>query len=112
MEALALTYGKSAQSLQLMQKMQTWCGIEYLMLRQHILFPRKTISNELICLVLIALQVILEGMGRAIHTNLHARFKCDALKVSVWTFFIFSCVFCLRRQKSKICQTRESINSA
>lgn len=27
------------------------------------------------------LQIILEGMGRAIHTNFNARFKCDALKV-------------------------------
>jgi hypothetical protein len=26
-------------------------------------------------------QLILEGMGRALHTNLNARFKCDALKV-------------------------------
>lgn len=29
------------------------------------------------------MQIILEGMGRAIHTNLNARFKCDALKVTV-----------------------------
>lgn len=28
-----------------------------------------------------ALQIILEGMGRAIHTNFNAKFKCDALKV-------------------------------
>jgi hypothetical protein len=27
------------------------------------------------------MQLILEGMGRALHTNLNARFKCDALKV-------------------------------
>ena len=27
--------------------------------------------------------VILEGMGRAIHTNYNARFKCDCLKVAV-----------------------------
>jgi len=27
------------------------------------------------------LQVILEGMGRALHTNYNARFKCDTLKV-------------------------------
>lgn len=29
------------------------------------------------------MQVILEGMGRALHTNLNARFKCDALKVKL-----------------------------
>ena len=27
--------------------------------------------------------VVLEGMGRAIHTNLHSRFKCDSLKIAV-----------------------------
>ena len=27
--------------------------------------------------------IILEGMGRSIHTNLHATFACDALKVSI-----------------------------
>ena len=29
-----------------------------------------------------AMQIILEGMGRAIHTNFNAKFKCDVLKVS------------------------------
>lgn len=29
--------------------------------------------------------VVVEGMGRVIHTNLHAKFKCDVLKVV--TFF-------------------------
>lgn len=28
------------------------------------------------------LQIILEGMGRALHTNYNAQFKCDALKVN------------------------------
>lgn len=27
------------------------------------------------------LQVVLEGMGRALHTNFNAQFKCEALKV-------------------------------
>lgn len=27
--------------------------------------------------------VVLEGMGRAVHTNLYARFKVDCLKVAV-----------------------------
>lgn len=26
---------------------------------------------------------VIEGMGRAIHTNLHARFKCDTLKLAM-----------------------------
>ena len=31
-----------------------------------------------------ALQIILEGMGRSLHTNYNARFKCDALKVRLY----------------------------
>lgn len=27
--------------------------------------------------------IILEGMGRALHTNFNARFKCDSLKIAV-----------------------------
>lgn len=27
--------------------------------------------------------IILEGMGRALHTNLNAKFKCDTLKLAV-----------------------------
>lgn len=27
--------------------------------------------------------VVIEGMGRALHTNLNAHFICDSLKVSV-----------------------------
>lgn len=27
--------------------------------------------------------IVLEGMGRAVHTNLYAAFACDALKVAV-----------------------------
>lgn len=30
---------------------------------------------------LTVLQVILEGMGRALHTNFNAQFKCESLKV-------------------------------
>lgn len=33
--------------------------------------------------VLNVVQLILEGMGRSLHTNLNARFKCDTLKVLV-----------------------------
>lgn len=34
--------------------------------------------------------VVIEGMGRVIHTNLHAKFKCDVLKVG----FLIS-IFCV-----------------
>lgn len=34
--------------------------------------------------------VVIEGMGRVIHTNLHAKFKCDVLKV--WISYL-SCLF-------------------
>lgn len=27
--------------------------------------------------------IVIEGMGRALHTNLHAKFKCDVLKCVV-----------------------------
>lgn len=36
-----------------------------------------------VILVWFIMQLILEGMGRSLHTNLNARFKCDALKVLV-----------------------------
>lgn len=32
-------------------------------------------------LMVLDVQIILEGMGRALHTNFNAKFKCDALKV-------------------------------
>lgn len=37
----------------------------------------KRYSKQAFC----SMQIILEGMGRSLHTNLNARFKCDALKV-------------------------------
>jgi len=33
--------------------------------------------------------VIIEGMGRAMHTNFHARFICDSLKLAGNFFFFF-----------------------
>lgn len=30
---------------------------------------------------LAVMQIILEGMGRSLHTNFNAHFKCDVLKV-------------------------------
>lgn len=31
----------------------------------------------------VVLQVVIEGMGRAIHSNLRTRFKCPALKLAM-----------------------------
>lgn len=27
--------------------------------------------------------LVIEGMGRALHTNLHAKFKCETLKLAI-----------------------------
>ncbi|XP_042401132.1 pantothenate kinase 2-like [Zingiber officinale] len=51
------------------------CGSPCIDLRQ--------VSSELAADAKDADLVILEGMGRAIHTNLNARFKCDALKLAM-----------------------------
>ncbi|KAG4932677.1 hypothetical protein JHK87_046679 [Glycine soja] len=50
------------------------CGSPCIDLRQ--------VSSELAAAAKDADLIILEGMGRALHTNLNARFQCDALKVS------------------------------
>lgn len=36
-----------------------------------------------------SMQIILEGMGRALHTNFNAQFKCEALKVMVHVMFLY-----------------------
>lgn len=39
-----------------------------------------------LCEVMLAMDtdfIVLEGMGRALHTNMHARFKCDTLKLAI-----------------------------
>ncbi|KAF8005956.1 hypothetical protein BT93_K0284 [Corymbia citriodora subsp. variegata] len=51
------------------------CGSPCIDLRQ--------VSSELAAVAKDADLVILEGMGRALHTNLNARFKCDALKLAM-----------------------------
>ncbi|XP_027918978.1 pantothenate kinase 2-like [Vigna unguiculata] len=43
----------------------------------------RQVSSELAAAAKDADLVILEGMGRALHTNLNARFKCDALKLAM-----------------------------
>lgn len=45
------------------------------------------------------MQVILEGMGRAIHTNFNAQFKCDALKVTFTGFVSHYLEFELKKKK-------------
>ncbi|CAL0305093.1 unnamed protein product [Lupinus luteus] len=51
------------------------CGSPCIDLRQ--------VSSELAAAAKDADLVILEGMGRALHTNLNAQFKCDALKLAM-----------------------------
>ncbi|XP_027942531.1 pantothenate kinase 2-like [Vigna unguiculata] len=51
------------------------CGSPCIDLRQ--------VSSELAAAAKDADLLILEGMGRALHTNLDARFKCDALKLAM-----------------------------
>ncbi|XP_043713467.1 damage-control phosphatase At2g17340-like isoform X2 [Telopea speciosissima] len=41
------------------------------------------VSQELVHLASDADLVVLEGMGRGIETNLHAKFKCDSLKIGM-----------------------------
>ncbi|XP_043713470.1 damage-control phosphatase At2g17340-like isoform X5 [Telopea speciosissima] len=41
------------------------------------------VSQELVYLARDADLVVLEGMGRGIETNLHAKFKCDSLKIGM-----------------------------
>ncbi|ONK66303.1 uncharacterized protein A4U43_C06F6300 [Asparagus officinalis] len=43
----------------------------------------RQVSSELAAATKDADLVILEGMGRALHTNYNARFKCDALKLAM-----------------------------
>ncbi|XP_047174522.1 pantothenate kinase 2-like [Vigna umbellata] len=43
----------------------------------------RQVSSELAAAAKDADLIILEGMGRALHTNLNARFKCDALKLAM-----------------------------
>ncbi|KAL2321835.1 hypothetical protein Fmac_026214 [Flemingia macrophylla] len=51
------------------------CGSPCIDLRQ--------VSSELAAAAKDADLIILEGMGRALHTNLNARFRCDALKLAM-----------------------------
>ncbi|KAK7317179.1 hypothetical protein RJT34_01186 [Clitoria ternatea] len=51
------------------------CGSPCIDLRQ--------VSSELAAAAKEADLIILEGMGRALHTNLNAQFKCDALKLAM-----------------------------
>ncbi|KAL3575316.1 hypothetical protein D5086_023417 [Populus alba] len=52
------------------------CGSPCIDLRQ--------VSSELAAAAKDADLIVLEGMGRALHTNFNARFKCEALKVTLY----------------------------
>lgn len=40
-------------------------------------------TRQCCCLLLLLTLQVIEGMGRAIHTNLRTRFKCDTLKLAM-----------------------------
>ncbi|KAJ4840212.1 Pantothenate kinase 2, mitochondrial [Turnera subulata] len=55
-------------------------GTEVVLVANSLPALNDVTAMELPDIVAEAAKVILEGMGRAIHTNFNARFKCDALK--------------------------------
>ncbi|KAK4264336.1 hypothetical protein QN277_025532 [Acacia crassicarpa] len=65
---------ESSTSVPLMV-VENGCGSPCIDLRQ--------VSSELAAAAKDADLIILEGMGRALHTNLNARFNCDALKLAM-----------------------------
>ncbi|KAF3775698.1 Pantothenate kinase 2 [Nymphaea thermarum] len=69
------TSGKSLSSLPSLMVVENGCGSPCIDLRQ--------VSSELASVAKDADLIILEGMGRALHTNFNARFKCDALKLAM-----------------------------
>lgn len=86
--APASIFARSALSWQRLQRRLIWYGqvlngLPFLVLE---LSSNRYTKQELQFFV--NAQIILEGMGRALHTNLNARFKCDALKVR-WFYQIF-----------------------
>ncbi|KAG2675865.1 hypothetical protein I3843_12G026800 [Carya illinoinensis] len=65
-------YKENSSSVPLMV-VENGCGSPCIDLRQ--------VSSELAAAAKDADLIILEGMGRALHTNFNGRFKCDALKI-------------------------------
>ncbi|CAN6453084.1 unnamed protein product [Victoria cruziana] len=69
------TSRNSLSSLPSLMVVENGCGSPCIDLRQ--------VSSELASVAKDADLIILEGMGRALHTNFNARFKCDALKLAM-----------------------------
>ncbi|KAG7951788.1 hypothetical protein I3843_12G026800 [Carya illinoinensis] len=67
-------YKENSSSVPLMV-VENGCGSPCIDLRQ--------VSSELAAAAKDADLIILEGMGRALHTNFNGRFKCDALKLAM-----------------------------
>lgn len=66
---------KSVSSVPRLMVVENGCGSPCIDFRQ--------VSSDLAAAANEADLVILEGMGRALHTNYNARFKCDALKLAM-----------------------------
>ncbi|KAG2675866.1 hypothetical protein I3843_12G026800 [Carya illinoinensis] len=73
-------YKENSSSVPLMV-VENGCGSPCIDLRQ--------VSSELAAAAKDADLIILEGMGRALHTNFNGRFKCDALKVRLCSCLIW-----------------------
>ncbi|KAE9610075.1 putative pantothenate kinase [Lupinus albus] len=76
-DAMTNTLDSSKENLSTIPLMvvENGCGSPCIDLRQ--------VSSELAAAANNADLIILEGMGRALHTNLNARFKCDTLKLAM-----------------------------
>ncbi|XP_019463839.1 PREDICTED: pantothenate kinase 2-like isoform X1 [Lupinus angustifolius] len=76
-DAMTNTLDSSKENLSTIPLMvvENGCGSPCIDLRQ--------VSSELAAAANDADLIILEGMGRALHTNLNARFKCDTLKLAM-----------------------------
>ncbi|XP_057442944.1 pantothenate kinase 2-like isoform X2 [Lotus japonicus] len=58
-------------------------GTEVVLVANSLPALNDVTAMELPDIVAEAAKIILEGMGRSLHTNLYARFKCDALKLAM-----------------------------
>ncbi|XP_043724235.1 pantothenate kinase 2-like isoform X2 [Telopea speciosissima] len=58
-------------------------GTEVVLVANSLPALNDVTAMELPDIVAEAAKIILEGMGRALHTNFNARFKCDALKLAM-----------------------------
>ena len=59
-------------------------GFSYIPLPPRSASASHTMAASVLAAVFaMSVQVVIEGMGRAVHTNLRTRFKCDALKLAM-----------------------------